>query len=65
MATDWVGAQHAVFACCFHTKPAATAWPFQVLGKPKSGVLSLLGFIFCSLAPLEFQDSALERERSF
>ena len=65
MATDRVGAQHAIFACCFHTKPAAAAWPFQVVGNPKSGVLSLLGSIFCSLAPLEFQDSALEWGRSF
>ena len=65
MAPDRVGAQHVVFAYCFHTKPAAAAWPFQVVGNPKSGVLSLLGSIFCSLAPLEFQDSALERERSF
>ena len=65
MATNRVGVQHAVFACCFHANLAAAAWLFQVLGKAESGVLSLLGFIFCSLPPLEFQDSALERERSF
>ena len=38
MAADRVVALHALFACCFYSKPAGTGWPFQVFGKPKSSV---------------------------
>src|SRR4029077_16332345 len=65
MAADRVAAQHALFACCFYTKPAGAGWPFQVFGKSKSSILSLLDLVFCSLAPLEFPHCAMERRRSF
>ena len=65
MAADRVVAQHVLFACCFYSKPAGAGWPFQVFGKSKSSILSLLDLVFCSLAPLEFPHCAMERRRSF
>ena len=65
MAAYRVVAQHAFFACRFYSKPEGVGWPFQIFGKSKSGVLSLLDRVFCSFTSLEFQDSALERRRSF
>ena len=65
MAADRMVAQHAFFACCFYSKPPGAGWPFQVFGKSKSSVLSLLDLVFCSLTPLEFPHSALERGRTF
>ena len=65
MAADRVVAKYGLFACCFYSKPAGARWPFQVFGKSKSSILSLLDRVFCSLAPLEFPHCALERGRSF
>src|SRR6266540_5480676 len=65
MAADRVVAQHAPFACCFYSKPAGAGWPFQVFGKSKSSIFSLLDLVFCNLAPLEFPHCAMERGRSF
>ena len=64
MAADRVVAQHDLFAGCFYGKPAGLAG-FQVFGKSKSSVLSLLDLVFCSIAPVEFPHSAMERKRSF
>ena len=65
MAADRVVAQHALFACCFYSKPAGAGWPFQVFRKSKSSILSLLDLVFCNLASLEFPHCAMERGRSF
>src|SRR6267378_301926 len=64
MAADRVVAQHPLFACCFYRKPAGAGWPFQVFGKSKSSILSLLDLVFCHLAPLEFPHCAVERGRT-
>ena len=65
MAADRVVAQHVLFASCFYSKPAGAGWPFQVFGKSKNSILSLLDLVFCSFAPLEFQHRPLERKRAF
>src|SRR6478672_857805 len=65
MAAYRVGVQYALFACYFYSKSAGAGWPFQVFGKPKSSVLSLLDLVFCNLAPLELPHCAMERGRSF
>src|SRR6476469_1617100 len=65
MAADRLVAQHALFARCFYRKPTGACWPFQVFGKSKSSVLSLLDLVFRNLAPLEFPHCAMERGRSF
>ena len=64
VAADRVVVQHALFACRFYSKPVGAGWPFQVFGKSKSSILSLLDLVFCNLAPLEFPHRALERRRS-
>ena len=65
MAADRVAAQHALFARCVYSRPAGVGWPFQVFSKSKSGILSLLDFVFCNLASLEFPHCAMERGRPF
>ena len=49
----------------FLPDPRELARQFQVSGKSKSSILSLLDPVFCSLAPLEFPHRAMERRRTF
>jgi hypothetical protein len=49
----------------FLPSPHGMTTPFQVPNKAEDSILSLLDFVFCNLASLEFPHCAMERGRPF
>src|SRR5436190_11232208 len=62
LAANWLVAQHVVFAVGFCTRRARHGCATRKASKPETSILSVLGPVLPSLAPVEFQHGTLERK---
>jgi hypothetical protein len=65
VAANRLAALHVFFGVGLRASPACIAQEFEGLNNTENSVLSLLGRVLYSFAPLEFPYGALERRLTF
>ena len=65
VASDRVAAWHVFLGARLLTKPGWIGDMLQVFSKAEDSLLSLLGPVLYTVAPLEFSHGPMERRRSF